>query len=267
MCHPILRPKSPDPTAGCGKPHVRWCGRGDGRNPVTPTRSGLPEYFGTKGFVIMPNGFPNDSGTPLRYWVLCFMKFFDKRLLLMACIKLGSFVKFVFMPFRSGWPWLGLLALWVIAYPGLQEITFVYPEYSELQRSAGKITFSGGYQYRNGKPFFLITPKGRITFACRAVKIYRADCFSSEAQAELEGKSAEVWWFPQSRWFFGEHEEKVFQVEIGGGVILGFSDMNKRYRKQTSDWGGYLAAALFAAFFPSIIVFRIVQYRLKGNKI
>ena len=22
------------------KPHVRWCGRGDGRNPVTPTRSG-----------------------------------------------------------------------------------------------------------------------------------------------------------------------------------------------------------------------------------
>jgi len=26
-------------TAGCGKPHVRWCGRGDGRNPVTPTRS------------------------------------------------------------------------------------------------------------------------------------------------------------------------------------------------------------------------------------
>jgi hypothetical protein len=38
MGHPILRPKSPDPTAGCGKPHVRWCGRGDGRNPVTPTR-------------------------------------------------------------------------------------------------------------------------------------------------------------------------------------------------------------------------------------
>ena len=29
----------PDPgsTAGCGKPHVRWCGRGDGRNPVTST--------------------------------------------------------------------------------------------------------------------------------------------------------------------------------------------------------------------------------------
>jgi hypothetical protein len=26
-------------TAGCGKPHVRWCGRGDGRNPVTSTRS------------------------------------------------------------------------------------------------------------------------------------------------------------------------------------------------------------------------------------
>jgi len=27
-------------TAGCGKPHVRWCGRADGRNPVSPTRSG-----------------------------------------------------------------------------------------------------------------------------------------------------------------------------------------------------------------------------------
>ena len=26
-------------TAVCGKPHVRWCGRGDGRNPVTSTRS------------------------------------------------------------------------------------------------------------------------------------------------------------------------------------------------------------------------------------
>ena len=25
-------------TAGCGKPHVRWCGRGGGRNPATPTR-------------------------------------------------------------------------------------------------------------------------------------------------------------------------------------------------------------------------------------
>jgi hypothetical protein len=28
-----------DSTAGCGKPHVRWCGRADGRNPVSPTRS------------------------------------------------------------------------------------------------------------------------------------------------------------------------------------------------------------------------------------
>jgi hypothetical protein len=26
-------------TAGCGRPHVRWCGRGNGRNPVTSTRS------------------------------------------------------------------------------------------------------------------------------------------------------------------------------------------------------------------------------------
>ena len=29
------------PTAGCGKPHVRWCGRVPGRNPRHPTRSGL----------------------------------------------------------------------------------------------------------------------------------------------------------------------------------------------------------------------------------
>ena len=28
-----------DSTAVCGKPHVRWCGRTDGRNPVSPTRS------------------------------------------------------------------------------------------------------------------------------------------------------------------------------------------------------------------------------------
>ncbi len=27
------------PTAGCGKPHVRWCGRVPGRNPRHPTRS------------------------------------------------------------------------------------------------------------------------------------------------------------------------------------------------------------------------------------
>ena len=26
-------------TAGCGKPHVRWCGRDSGRNPAIPTRS------------------------------------------------------------------------------------------------------------------------------------------------------------------------------------------------------------------------------------
>jgi len=28
-----------DSTAVCGKPHLRWCGRGEGRNPVTSTRS------------------------------------------------------------------------------------------------------------------------------------------------------------------------------------------------------------------------------------
>ena len=26
-------------TAGCGKPHVRWCGRDNGRNPVISARS------------------------------------------------------------------------------------------------------------------------------------------------------------------------------------------------------------------------------------
>ena len=36
----ILRWTTPlGSTAGCGRPHVRWCGRGNGRNPVTPTRS------------------------------------------------------------------------------------------------------------------------------------------------------------------------------------------------------------------------------------
>ena len=30
-----------EPTAGCGKPHVRWCGRVPGRNPRHPTRSGF----------------------------------------------------------------------------------------------------------------------------------------------------------------------------------------------------------------------------------
>ena len=36
---PEEKESSKDSTAGCGKPHVRWCGRGSGRNPVTPTRS------------------------------------------------------------------------------------------------------------------------------------------------------------------------------------------------------------------------------------
>jgi len=35
--HPILRrPEPPGPTAGCGRPHVRWYGRGNGLNPATP---------------------------------------------------------------------------------------------------------------------------------------------------------------------------------------------------------------------------------------
>ena len=36
-CGPRVRP--PRSTAGCGKPHVRWCGRVPGRNPRHPTRS------------------------------------------------------------------------------------------------------------------------------------------------------------------------------------------------------------------------------------
>src|SRR6266540_1379900 len=41
-CHQILRPPfntSLNSTAGCGKPHVWWCGRVPGRNPRRPTRS------------------------------------------------------------------------------------------------------------------------------------------------------------------------------------------------------------------------------------
>jgi hypothetical protein len=41
--HPTLRPPCKAPlrsTAGCGNPHVRWCGRVPGRNsPGHPTRS------------------------------------------------------------------------------------------------------------------------------------------------------------------------------------------------------------------------------------
>lgn len=32
-------------SAGCGKPLVRWCGRGDGRHPVTSTRSRFCHWF------------------------------------------------------------------------------------------------------------------------------------------------------------------------------------------------------------------------------
>src|ERR1039457_2746413 len=39
-CHRIWRVvKALVSTAGCGKPHVRWCGRVPGRNPRHPTRS------------------------------------------------------------------------------------------------------------------------------------------------------------------------------------------------------------------------------------
>ena len=42
--------KSLGSIAGCGKPHVRWCGRGDGRNPVTSSRSVL-SCCGFDGFL------------------------------------------------------------------------------------------------------------------------------------------------------------------------------------------------------------------------
>ena len=46
--HPILRPpcrRSLRSTAGCGKPHVRWCGRGGRRNPPPrPDRERAPVF-------------------------------------------------------------------------------------------------------------------------------------------------------------------------------------------------------------------------------
>ena len=42
-----VRPSLLDLTAVCGKPHVRWCGRADGRNPVSSTRSKLTESIDT----------------------------------------------------------------------------------------------------------------------------------------------------------------------------------------------------------------------------
>src|SRR6266849_3325210 len=44
-CSEVVHPRVQDgslphgPTAGCGKPHVRWCGRVPGCNPRHPTRS------------------------------------------------------------------------------------------------------------------------------------------------------------------------------------------------------------------------------------
>ncbi len=43
-------------TAGCGKPHVRWCGRADGRNPVSPTRSETQEWLEALDTVIEREG-------------------------------------------------------------------------------------------------------------------------------------------------------------------------------------------------------------------
>src|ERR1017187_8383173 len=45
-CKPVRLPGS---TAGCGKPHVRWCGRVAGRNPRHSTRSRLPNRSTERG--------------------------------------------------------------------------------------------------------------------------------------------------------------------------------------------------------------------------
>ena len=42
-----------DSTAGCGKPHVRWCGMVNGRNPVGPIRSGLAKAV--EGLAVTPS--------------------------------------------------------------------------------------------------------------------------------------------------------------------------------------------------------------------
>ena len=39
-----VRVRSPGPTAGYGKPYVRWCGRVPGRNPRYPTRSSWANF-------------------------------------------------------------------------------------------------------------------------------------------------------------------------------------------------------------------------------
>ena len=37
--HKAIRPRLLDSAAGCGKPHVQWCWRTDGRHPVSSPRS------------------------------------------------------------------------------------------------------------------------------------------------------------------------------------------------------------------------------------
>jgi hypothetical protein len=169
---------------------------------------------------------------------------------------LNDYLKFLFKPFKNGWTWLGLFACWTLAYPGFQQLMFAHPDFRQLSQSTGKVTFLGGaYQYRSGQPFFLITPDERMTFACRAVSLYRADCFSDEVSKRIEGKPATVWWFPQSPWFFWEREKKVFQIAIAGEVVLKFSEMMARYKRQTSRWNGYVMAFPLLICFPLFWLF------------
>src|ERR1017187_7319684 len=75
-CHRIWRVvKALVSTAGCGKPHVRWCGRVSGRNPRHPTRSTYAEpQLGWQPDVTRPSLTPHTSRTnsaPARYrWCL-----------------------------------------------------------------------------------------------------------------------------------------------------------------------------------------------------
>src|ERR1035438_4994161 len=49
--------KRSSPTAVCGKPHVRWCGRVPGRNPRHPTRSPKHRGLANAPFYAAPKPF------------------------------------------------------------------------------------------------------------------------------------------------------------------------------------------------------------------
>jgi site-specific DNA recombinase len=72
-CGPRLRP--PRSIAGCGKPHVRWCGRVPGRNPRHPTRSNtqtetLPAIRPRPVFRTIGDSSSSQEGRPTRAFLL-----------------------------------------------------------------------------------------------------------------------------------------------------------------------------------------------------